>query len=58
MGLFLVMIKLGGDKGGGGGGGGGVNEDAVTNTCVFVAYEASDSKTNLYLSLDAYKLMI
>ena len=32
--------------------------NAVTNTCVFVAYEASDSKTNLHLSLDAYKSQV
>ena len=54
-----IWIKLGGDKGG-------TsfkmnfqimniaNPNSVSNTCVFVAYQASDTTFNLHIALDRY----
>lgn len=55
-----IWVKLGGDKGGGSVK---INfqicncqkPNSVTNTCVFTAYEAADTKTNLHIALDKYK---
>jgi hypothetical protein len=54
-----IWVKLGGDKGGGS-----VkinfqianclHPNAVTNTCVFAAFEAADTATNLHVALDQY----
>ena len=58
-----IWIKLGGDKGGGS-----VkinfqivncvNPNSVTNTCVFRAFEAADTATNLHVALDQYKSQV
>ncbi len=58
-----VWVKLGGDKGGSSMK---VNfqicnlmhPNSPTNTCVFVAFEAPDSKANLHLALDRYKSQV
>ncbi len=58
-----IWVKLGGDKGGS------TmkvsfqilncpNPNSPTNTCVFVAYEGPDTKTNLHVALDRYKSQI
>ncbi len=54
-----VWVKLGGDKGGGSFK---MNfqllnvphPNSVTNTCVFSAFQASDTVTNLHVALDRY----
>lgn len=58
-----LWLKLGGDKGGGSMK---MNfqilnipkPNAVNNTCVFSAYEAPDTKTNLYVALSRYKQQV
>jgi hypothetical protein len=58
-----VWLKIGGDKGGKSMK---VNfqilnlphPNSVTNTCVFLAYEGPDTKTNLYVALARYKSQI
>ena len=58
-----IWLKLGGDKGGGSMK---MNfqilntphPNSVVNTCVFIAYEGPDSKTNLYIALARYKSQI
>lgn len=58
-----IWVKLGGDKGGS------TmkvsfqilncpNPNSPNNTCVFVAYEGPDSKTNLHVALDRYKSQV
>lgn len=55
-----LWVKLGGDKGGSSFK---MNfqivntprPNSVQNTCVFTAFEAPDSKTNLHLTLSRYK---
>lgn len=58
-----IWLKLGGDKGGKTMK---VNfqilnlphPNSVTNTCVFLAYEGSDTKTNLHVALSRYKSQV
>ena len=35
-----------------------LHPNSVTNTCVFTAYEANDSVSNLHIALDRYKAQI
>ena len=58
-----IWVKLGGDKGGqtmklsfqicnc-------IHPNSPTNTCVFVAFEATDSRCNLHVAMDRYKAQV
>lgn len=58
-----IWIKLGGDKGGktmklsfqicNS-----AHPNSPTNTCVFLAFEASDTRSNLHVAMDRYKTQI
>ena len=55
-----IWVKIGGDKGGGSMKlnfqiANCLNPNSVTNTCVFAAFEATDSVNNLHVAFDRYR---